>query len=344
MAIASRKRIRLNLALQGGGAHGAFTWGVLDQLLGDDRVKIACIGAASAGAVNAVAVASGMAAAGPEGARDKLRRVWEAIHKAGVPEFQRFAPLFPGLHGIDHLATSSYRQLSNVFSPYSLNPLGFNPLGSILAREIDFALIRRQPPFPLLIAATNALTGQARFFRSHEVSVETVLASACLPTLHQAVEIDGVPYWDGGFSANPDLVQLADGKSAGDTLVILLNPIRLEEVPTTAAMIANNVSRLTFNQPFLRDVAILDGVRRACGPLKGGGHRLKRLRRQRFHLIEAGAYTSQLAPDSKMKPEWRLLSHLHQAGFDEAEQWSARHLRDIGRRETANLPKLFLDN
>src|SRR3990170_2863007 len=215
-----RRNVRVNLALQGGGAHGAFTWGVLDRLLEDDQVQIGWISATSAGAVNAVALASGLLAGGQEGARQKLRHVWEAVHKAGVPDLLRLNPFLFGLSRAPQLA-----QMASLWSPYEFNPLGFDPLRRLLSESIDFEKLRKNSPIELLIAATEVATGRSRIFRRRELTVEAVLASSCLPTLHHAVEIDGVSYWDGGFSANPDIKTLAMESPVEDTLIVQLNSL-----------------------------------------------------------------------------------------------------------------------
>ncbi|MEI9901580.1 MAG: patatin-like phospholipase family protein [Hyphomicrobium sp.] len=198
----------MNLALQGGGAHGAFTWGVLDRLLEDDELEINWVSATSAGAVNAVALASGLSEGGKSSARNKLRSVWEAVHKAGVPDLMRLNPWLYGLSRAPQLA-----QMASLWSPYEFNPLGFDPLRRLLAESIDFEKLRKDSPIELLIAATEVASGRARIFRRNEITVDAVLASACLPTLHHAVEIDGAAYWDGGFSANPDIKDAGHGKS-----------------------------------------------------------------------------------------------------------------------------------
>ena len=226
-------RPKINLALQGGGAHGAFTWGVLDRLLQEPDLQIGCISAASAGAVNAVALAAGIVDGGQEGARARLDAVWEAVLKAQVPDFMR------------GVARISLTQILNLFSPYEFNPLGFDPLRSLLSEQIDFGRIRANAPFELLISATEVATGRARLFRRHEITVDTVLASACLPTLHHAMVIDGVAYWDGGFSANPDLVTLAGEGHAEDTLIVLLNTLDAGSTPTRPSEIAAQVNALT---------------------------------------------------------------------------------------------------
>ena len=203
-----RRQHGLNLALEGGGAHGAFTWGVLDRLLEDEMVDIAWISATSAGAVNAVALAAGLAQDGRTGARAKLRAVWEAVAKAGVPDLVRLNPWLASISRSNTLA-----QVASLFSPYDFNPLGFDPFRKLLEDHIDFGELRTTSGPQLLLAATDASTGRPRLFRRREITVEAVLASACLPTLHHAVSIDGRAYWDGGFSANPDLLTLGARES-----------------------------------------------------------------------------------------------------------------------------------
>lgn len=332
-----RKTVTLNLALQGGGAHGAFTWGVLDRILEEEQVEIGWVSATSAGAVNAAALAAGLAEGGREGARAKLRALWEAVHKAGVPDFLRLNPFLYSLS-----QSSSMAHVASLWSPYEFNPLGFDPLRRVLNDVIDFSLVQRGP-IELLIAATEVATGRARLFRRAGLTVDAVLASACLPTLHHAVKIDGVAYWDGGFAANPDLVTLAMESPVADTLIVQINPLVRHGVPTGAREITGHVNRLTFNAPLLRDVEIIETVRETMRgmwrPRKG---RLRNLATHRFHLIEAGRYTSALSDESKMKADMELFTHLFGAGRAEAEKWLDLHRASVGRRETVNLKERFL--
>ena len=332
----SGRAIAINLALQGGGAHGAFTWGVLDRLLESPDIAIRCISATSAGAVNAVAVASGLATEGQESARTRLRTLWEGVAKAGVPDLLRLNPFLNGLARSGNLAP--------VFSPYEFNPLGFDPLRRLIEAACDFAAIR-SGPVELLIAATDVATGRARLFRRPEMTVEAVLASACLPQLHHAVEIDGRAYWDGGFSANPDLVTLALESPCRDTLLVQLNPIETRNVPRTARDIAAHVNRLTFNAPLLRDIEAIVAARATARSWLGrrADPRAARLADHRFHLIEAGRHTSGLAADSKVRPDAGLLTYLHGAGRIEAEKWLHRVKDDLGRRETVDLAAHYID-
>lgn len=331
------RTLKLNLALQGGGAHGAFTWGVLDRLLEEERLEIGWVSGTSAGAVNAVALAAGLADGGRQGAREKLREVWQGVYKAGVPDLLRLNPF------LYSLTRSSFGQMAGLMSPYEFNPLGFDPLRDLLARVIDFDMLRTKAPVGLLIAATDVASGQSRLFRAHEVSVESVLASACLPTLHRAVEISGRAYWDGGFSANPDLVSVARESPVGDTLIVMINPRERSELPTGSREISGHINHITFNAPLRRDVELIETLR-----VEGARGWFKRstlagkLHRHRFHLVDAGRYTASLKHETKMKPDWGLFTYLHGAGRTEAHKWLDRHRRDVGRRETARLGERIL--
>ncbi|MDX2288629.1 MAG: patatin-like phospholipase family protein [Hyphomicrobiaceae bacterium] len=325
---------RVNLALQGGGAHGAFTWGVLDRLLEDAAVDVGWVSGTSAGAINAVALADGLAEGGREGARARLRDLWDKVLRAGVPDLLRLNPFLFSLSRSPTMA-----QVASLWSPYDFNPMGFDPLRRLLNETIDFERLRKRSPVELVISATDIATGRPRHFRRDEITVETLLASACLPTLHHAVVIDGRAYWDGGFSSNPDLVTLAAESPVRDTLLVLINPIVKPGLPTGVREISDHANRLTFNAPLLRDAEIIATARKAHraslrfwrdGPTE-------RLARHRFHMIEAGRYTSQLRPESKVKPDPDLLSHLFGAGRLEAGKWSERALVHVGRRESVDI-------
>lgn len=334
-----RKRLRVNLALQGGGAHGAFTWGVLDQLLDEPDIELGWVSGTSAGAVNAVALVAGLAEGGRSHARERLRSVWQAVAEAGVPDLVRLNPF---LYGMSRSQTMG--QIGTLFSPYEFNPLGFDPLRKLLSSQIDFARLRAFAGVDLLIAATDVATGRKRLFRRADLTVEAVLASTCLPTLHHAVEIDGRAYWDGGFSANPELLTLAAESPVGDTLLVMLNPREAAARPRSAREIALEVNRVTFSQPLLRDIAelaaaIAEPRRRLLRPR---GSRIQRLATHRWHLIEAGRHTEALPPDSKLRPDREILRGLHAAGMDEARRWLGRARSSVGRRSSVDLVRHFL--
>jgi len=333
-----RRRKRLNLALQGGGAHGAFTWGVLDQLLGDDDIEPGWLSGTSAGAVNAIAVAHGLAHRDRALARSTLETIWRSVESSGVPDLLRLNPFLSGL-----AAAATLPNLTGLMSPYAFNPLRFDPLREILERAIDFEAIRQNCPVEVLIAATDIGTGRARIFRRSEITADIVLASACLPTLHHAVEIEGRHYWDGGFSANPDLVTVAAESSVGDTLLVQLNPILSPGLPKSPRDIEDRVNTITFNQPLLRDIETIVLAREMkSGWLERKVGRLARLGQHRFHMIAAGAHTAGLASDTKAMPDNGLLTYLHGAGRIEAGRWIMRNKSKIGRSATIDLRATFL--
>jgi NTE family protein len=305
---------------------------VLDRLLEDDRLQFRWISATSAGAVNAVALAAGLAEGSREKAREKMFEIWKAIHKAGVPDLAWLNPFLNGFVRTPHLTP--------MLSPYEFNPLGFDPLRRLINDHVDFDLIRAKSPVELLIAATHVSTGRARLFRRDELTVEAVLASACLPVMHQAVEIDGAAYWDGGFSANPDLVTIASESPTSDTLLVMVSPRVNGTLPTTARDISNHANRLTFNAPLLRDVEVIMAVRETAGALLAKG-RLAPLCRHRFHLIDGGPVTGTLSPDTSIKPHWDMITYLHGAGRDYAEKWLEVARPGVGRFETVDLGKYF---
>lgn len=327
-----RKTIHINLALQGGGAHGAFTWGVLDRLLEDPNIQFGWISATSAGSVNAVGLVAGLLEGSREHARHKLFKIWESVHKAGIPDLGKINPFLSGLSRQTHLAT--------MWSPYEFNPLGFDPLRQLLTDHVNFELIRNQSQIEMLVAATHVATGRCRLFRRKELTVEAVLASACLPTLHHAVEIDGAAYWDGGYSANPDLVTLASESPIGDSLLVMVSPRNNETLPTTARDIANHTNRLTFNAPLLRDVEVISAVRETVGTLLPKG-RLAPLARHRFHVIDGGEVTGALNPETTVKPDWSVMTYLHGAGRDHADKWIATSRRLVGKAESVDLARHF---
>jgi NTE family protein len=329
------KRVSLNLALQGGGAHGAFTWGVLDRLLEDAAIDFTSISATSAGAVNAVALASGLTEGSREKARERLFKVWQAVHQSGVPDLSRFNMFFGSLG-----RSSQLPSMATMWSPYEFNPLGFDPLRRLLSEHVDFDAIRQASPIKLYVAATHVATGRARLFREHEITIEAVLASACLPTIHHAVDIDGQMFWDGGYSANPDLITLATNSDTGDTLIVLVAPRVSNDHPTTSRDIAMRANRMQFNAPLLKDIEVILAVRETAGTIISKG-RYASLNSHRFHLIDGGEVTSNLNPETVIKPDWSTMQYLHGAGRSHADDWLKVNRRRIGRKETIDLEAHF---
>ena len=342
MGLFKREARVLNLALQGGGAHGALTWGVLDRLLEEPLIKIGAISSTSAGALNAVAFASGYANGRAEGAREKLTEVWTAVAKTAPPDLISFNPFQMGRDILGEMAGASAEQLAQVFSPSQLNPMNIDPLREIIETHIDFAALRKKGGIKLFVAATEVATGRARIFESNEMSSDVVLASACLPNVQRAVEIDGVFYWDGGFSANPDLSSLVLKSRAEDSLLVQLEPLRVDELPKTARSINNHMNWLTFNQPLRRELEMIHGLRQArVGYFVGHNSRLLRYKAHRFHHINGGQYTAQLSPDSKVRPDAKSLKVLFDSGRVLADQWLVDHLGDVGKRSSVKLADLI---
>jgi NTE family protein len=313
-------RRRLNLALQGGGAHGAFTWGVLDQLLEDGRIVIDGVSGTSAGAVNAVMLADGLADGGPDGARERLADFWRAASLGGsLPELQRAVVerLFPLLP--QRATLPWFGDLSRFFSPYDLNPLNINPLKDLIGRFVDFERIRNGDR-NLFIAATNVLTGEPRVFAHHEITPEVVMASACLPLLFRAVEIDGVPYWDGGYSGNPVVLPFLQSDETTDVLIVQINPRERSKVPTTASEIMARMNEITFNAPLIAELRALQ---------LSGAHRA------RLHRIVMD--DAPFDPRSKLKVDFEFFLSLRKLGQTAARRFLDAHFNDIGRRSTIDL-------
>ena len=310
-------RVTLNLALQGGGAHGAFTWGVLDRLLEDERVAIGAVSGTSAGALNAVALIDGLAADGRAGARAKLDTVWSAVAQAG-----RTPTLAPSLDRESALRTIDV--VTRLLAPNLLNPYQVNPLRDILRTHIDFRRVRRDSAIEAFVAATDISSGLARVFRRNELSTKVVLASTCLPRLMPPVRIAGRLYWDGGFSANPPLWPLLESRGSHETLVIALEPLDAGPVPATASEIDERLAWLMFAQPLAQELAIIGKAKRVAGALPFGGGRLRRrLRRHQFHFIEGGTFLAPLGRASRVFPDPSSLERLKAAGRDAADAWLA---------------------
>lgn len=295
----------LNLALQGGGSHGAFTWGVLDRLLEEDGIGIEGISGASAGALNAALLAYGLATGGREGARRALAEFWSRVART-APK-----PL-----------AESLILLSRFFSPSQFNPLNLNPLRDLLAAQIDFERLRMDSEVQLFIAATNVRTGMPRLFRKHEITADVLLASACLPSLHRTVEIDGEAYWDGGLSANPPVRPLLYECEARDIVLVLLQPNRRAELPLTADAIWSRLSEISFSSALHSE---LEGIALATREAKrwpvSFGSLERRLRRLRLHRICAPENLGGMSMQSRFNTHSAFLSELHLAGRDQADAW-----------------------
>ena len=315
----------LNLGLQGGGAHGAFTWGVLDALL-EQGLRPAAVSGTSAGAMNAVALAQGWLDGGAEGARAALARLWQAV-AAGVPEGTTVLPRDDALNPRLAPAVKLLLHWTHYLAPEQANPLDLNPLRDIVRQQFDFERLRRECPLRLYIAATQANSGRLRLFREHELTPDMVQASACLPTLFRPVDIEGEPYWDGGYSANPAVLPLLlDGHAhrVADTLLVLLMPRRYREAPRGAAHIHARALDLAFSAPFLAEMRQLahwqDAARRRWVPLSTQD---RLLRASRLHVVEGGDVLERLDADSRITVHPHYFEALRDLGRSRAHAWLA---------------------
>jgi NTE family protein len=309
--IIRRRRDRLSLAPQGGGAHGAFTWGVLVRLL-EENLGIDGVSGTSAGALNAAVLASGWLHGGSAGAAQALDELWREIGRLA-----QMSPLRAG--GLARIAADFATQF---LSPHQLNPWGLNPLRSVLQRLVDFEGLRAAAAPRLFVAATNVLSGRARIFTNADLSSAVILASTCLPQLHPAVEIDGEPYWDGGFSANPPLLPLIEGCRARDVVLVQINPLAAERVPRTPREIRDRVAEIAFGRPLADELLRLrDASAGAIWPFAWISRRRRRLVRHRLHAIDGSAELGKFDPRTKVEPTWPLLLELRERGRAAAEAW-----------------------
>jgi NTE family protein len=328
---------RLNVALQGGGAYGAYAWGVLDRLLEDERIEIEAVSGTSAGAMNAVVMAEGLVEGGRKRAREQLAEFWHTVSLEALASPIRRGPLDVLLSSwsLDfNPALAWFDMATRVVSPYQFNPLNLNPLRDLLLREVDFGKVQRCETMRLFVSATNVRTGHLRVFTGAEVTADAVMASACLPFLFQAVVIDGEPYWDGGYMGNPVLSPFFDHCRSQDVLLVQVNPIRRDGTPKTAREIMDRVGEISFNASLIRElrhVEFINGcVRR--GELEGLGYR-----EVFMHLVGGGAAFAELASSAKLNAEWAFLTMLRDSGRRDAGVWLDHSFQHLGKRATMDL-------
>jgi NTE family protein len=347
-AAAAAKRERrtvksINVALQGGAAHGAFTWGVLDRLMRDGRIFISGISGTSSGAMNGVVFADGFLKGKRQGAIDALENFWRRISRAGGV-FQLpgtpFAQLVPEpfRKALDDWRALTFSMASRMLSPYQTNPTNQNPLREILAETIDFANLRSRRDIMLYVTATNVRWSKARIFRTPELTLDTLLASACLPTLFQAVEIDGEHYWDGGYLGNPAIYPLIHECNSTDVLLVQVNPIYRPEVPRTAADIIDRLNEISFNSCVMREMA---GIATITKLMEAGALSSEAYQRVNFHLIEANNELGALSSMSKFETDWGFLRTLYELGVAKADAFLAAHFDDLGQKSTLDVIGLF---
>jgi NTE family protein len=332
---------RVNLALQGGGAHGAFTWGVLEQLLTDGRLVIEGVSGTSAGAVNAVMLADGLARGGPAEALKRLADFWRAVSNNGnLPPLQRAVVermlSFVPLEGTPMQAWLD--MMSKYFSPYDFNPLNINPLKDLFERFVDFDAVRAFSDLQLFISATNVQTGRVRIFSREKITAEALMASACLPLLFRAVEIDGVPYWDGGYLANPVIFPFFGTTTTEDVVVVQINPLIRQATPTSASEIMNRINEITFNSSLLSEYRAIEFVARLIdqGRLpRGSGP--NEYRRINVHRIVLDRFGTGLDASSKISTDYNFFEALHINGKRAARRFLDDHFEDIGVHSTVDL-------
>ena len=331
----------INLALQGGGAHGAFSWGVLDALLEDGRLRFDGVSGTSAGAMNAVMLAQGLMAGGPEGARSALRVFWSAV-AASMP-FEVATPTADGKDMRLAPAMQLMLQWTHYFSPEQLNPFDLNPLRNILSNQVDFERLRAHSPVKLFVAATNVNTGKLRLFRTPELTPDSVLASACLPTMHRSVVIDGEAYWDGGYAANPAVFPLFHECQARDIMLVMLAPLKHSATPQSAVDIKSRMMELAFNATFLREMRMFAHLREraARSTWWRRGELDRRLASTHFHVIEASEVMRDLSTESKAAANMRFFDMLFALGREHGSAWLSAHHADVGRRSSVDLEALF---
>jgi NTE family protein len=333
---------KLDLALQGGGSHGAFTWGVLERLLEDERIKIDGICGTSAGAMNGTILAYGLQKGGRYEAIALLEKFWRR-----VSEYQMLSPLQPSLFdkifGEGRLDYSPayylFEYFTLLFSPYQFNPLNINPLKFVLEEFIDFEELRRCRKVKLFVCATNVRTSHVKVFETKEITAESVMASACLPFLFPAVEIDGEAYWDGGYMGNPPIYPLIDNTDTPDIMIVQINPIRIEHVPKTVDEIRDRVNEISFNSSLIHDIRQINMVRKM---LEKGINVDGKFKELYLHRIFPAQTLRNLNVSTKLNAEWNFLQKLRNIGRKMTEEWLAENFDSIGKESTFDLEKTIL--
>jgi NTE family protein len=333
---------RINLALQGGGAHGAFTWGVLDRLLEDGRIGIDGISATSAGAMNAAVMAQGLMAGGADAARKGLEAFWRRVSllaASGPIQPTWFDRMFGG-YNLDY--SPSYQLfdfMTRVWSPYQFNPTDISPLRELLLDAIDFEHLRQCNDTKLFVAATNVRSGKIKVFETGDLSAEVLMASACIPLMFQAVAVDGEHYWDGGYMGNPALFPLIYSCSSRDVVIVHINPIERDDLPMDAPDILNRINEISFNSSLMREMRAIQFVTDLIDQdrIKDGG-----LKRMLIHSIEAQDVMGRLGVSSKLNPDWGFLTYLRDVGRERTREWLDRNYDRLGAESTVDIRSRFL--
>ncbi len=333
----------INLALQGGGSHGAFTWGVLDRLCEEPRISIEGISATSAGAMNAAVFVSGLAKDGRDGARAALESYWRRVAKAGEASPLRpsiFDKLFGFTAPDQSPAFLAFDLMTRMLSPYQFNPLNLNPLRAVLQQSVDFAALQDKAcPVKLFLSATNVRTGKVKIFENNEITADAVLASSCLPFLFQAIEIGGEAYWDGGYMGNPAIFPLIYGCDSHDVVIVHINPIERKKLPRTASEIMNRINEISFNSSLMREMRAVSFVTKL---IDDGMLNDPSFSRMLIHAIAADEMMSSLGVASKMSTELEFLTGLRDTGRACADGWIAQNFDQLGNRSTVDIGAMYL--
>jgi NTE family protein len=335
---------RVNLALQGGGTHGAFTWGVLERLLEDERVGFDAVSGTSAGAINGAILVQGLAEGGRAGAIRALEKLWTDVATRLAFSPLRNNPFEKAIWGYDltySVAYQTFDTLTRMFSPYQFNPFPaeFNPLRRVLEDNLDAERLRHdRAALRLFVSATNVRTGKPRVFSRAEMSVDVLLASSCLPNIFRAVEIDGEPYWDGGYLGNPALWPLYHERGAPDIVLVQINALLRPELPTTPSDILNRVNEISFNASLMAEMRAIDFVQRL---LDSGRLEQPRYRRIFLHLIEDEARMRNFKLSTKLNGDWEFLQRLRQYGREAAEHFLEEHFASLGRESTLDIQRFL---
>jgi NTE family protein len=336
-----RSMKHVNLALQGGGSHGAYTWGVLERLMGDRRLHIAGLSGTSAGAMNAVVMADGFIKGRREGAIRSIRAFWERISETGFFNAKTEA-IWKGFGSTANLDSTPFYHLldmcSRMFSPYEMNPMDINPLLEIVEEMIDFEELRKHTELKLFVTATNVRTGKPRVFTTHEMTAKALMASSCLPLVFKAVEIDGEHYWDGGYIGNPSIYPLVHECDSEDVIIIQINPLRRSEVPHTARDILNRLNELSFNTSIVREMR---GFATVTQLIESGQLTNHHYAQVNFHMIEAQDDLAHLNASSKFNTDIAFLEDLHQRGWNAADRWLEQNFDMLGVKSTLDVMEVF---
>jgi NTE family protein len=334
---------KVAIACQGGGSHGAFSWGVLDKLLEDGRFEIEGLTGTSAGGMNAIAVAQGLAKGGTELARKELSTFWERISASGKNSSLNNRGPIDKMMGNYTMYNSPgfiiFDYLSRMFSPYELNPMKLDPLKDVVAKTFDFEFIRKQKVCKAFLCATHVFTGRLKIFKTEELKTECLLATACLPTIHNAVLVDGEYYWDGGFIGNPVFFPLIYDCDTSDIILLQLNPTVRNKLPTSAREIADRLNEVTNNASVVREMRSIGLISQLQddGTIPEG-----RMKRVHMHVIEDEAVFQELGWSSKLNTEWEFLTHLFEKGRAAADSWIKANYENVGKRTTAPMKEHFI--